>query len=371
MVTRERIKKGSKMQKRSVFLSYCRDNRKAGKKLHDELVKAGFDVWWDQDIGPGQDWKREIRAAMKRSFAIIACFSKEVVERNSSGVYPELRDAIAEYRKMPPGSVFIVPVRLSECNVPDLDIDDTRTLEDLNYVDLFPSARRSKGLRDLVESLGKLRPREEAPDWQQMDLNQAQEEFEKQLDQMKQVETLQIRHIGLDMSQAQDRLILMLSHKLHARTTTIQLLVIADDVSKFHKPIQRHLKSWIARVAEAVDHIKKRLEADLHPEYEKRGQHLSIEIKSYAEAPSIHGFSLYEGEARVATYFSFCRWVENGEKFDWGDEHYRKILEPPADKSSEDMIAIFEGAFAHLWGTGTPYRHVEIGKPRRSGRRSR
>ena len=36
-----------------IFLSYCHDNMKEAKQLHDDLVEAGFEVRWDQDILAG------------------------------------------------------------------------------------------------------------------------------------------------------------------------------------------------------------------------------------------------------------------------------------------------------------------------------
>ncbi len=74
-------------------------------------------------------------------------------ERYRSGVYPEIRDAIATFRQHGPGHAYIFPVRLAECEVPPIEIDDTRTLERLQHIDLFPGSRRSAGVRKLVASL--------------------------------------------------------------------------------------------------------------------------------------------------------------------------------------------------------------------------
>jgi hypothetical protein len=47
----------------------------------------------------------------------------------------------------------IFPVRLSDCEIPFLEIDDTTNLDDLQYVDLFPPAERAEGLRKLIQDL--------------------------------------------------------------------------------------------------------------------------------------------------------------------------------------------------------------------------
>jgi len=141
------------VSKKHVFLSYCHDDKDAVRKLHDDLVHAGEPVWWDQDILPGQNWKQSIRRAMKDAHAVVVCLSQAIAKRERSGVFPELRDAIGEYRLYPPGSIFLIPVRLDDCDVPDLEIDATTTLNDLQREDLFPPSRRADGLKRLVRAL--------------------------------------------------------------------------------------------------------------------------------------------------------------------------------------------------------------------------
>lgn len=139
--------------KRHVFLSYCRENQAEVAQLRHDLVAAGERVWWDQDILPGHDWKFEIHKAMKNSSAVVLCLSQQSEARARSGIYPEAADAIALLRECAPGSVFLIPVRLSECEIPPLEIDSTRTLDRLHYVDLFPAEKRSDGLAKLIRAI--------------------------------------------------------------------------------------------------------------------------------------------------------------------------------------------------------------------------
>lgn len=140
------------MTKKHVFLSYCRDNRDEVSKLRDELLVAGESVWWDQDILGGQDWKMEIRKAMRDAYAVVVCLSQETSQRITSGVYPEVLDAIAAYREHSPGAIFLIPVRLSKCEVPIIEIDGTRTLDRLNYIDLFETGGFDKLLQSIRAS---------------------------------------------------------------------------------------------------------------------------------------------------------------------------------------------------------------------------
>ncbi|MDJ0707048.1 MAG: TIR domain-containing protein [Leptolyngbyaceae cyanobacterium MO_188.B28] len=141
------------MPKQHVFLSYCRDNAEEVRRLHDDLISAGEQVWWDKDILAGQDWQMEIRKAMRDAYAVVLCLSEETGKRTMSGIYPEALDAIAAYRKYAAGNIYLIPVKLSACEIPLIEIDATRTLDRLQCVDLFPPEKWVVGLGKLVEAL--------------------------------------------------------------------------------------------------------------------------------------------------------------------------------------------------------------------------
>jgi hypothetical protein len=103
------------------------------------------------------------------------------------------------------------------------------------------------------------------------------------------------------------------------------------------------------RVKPAVKHVIKSLRK-LDQYYREQCRQLTIAIRSYAELPTIHGFSLISRGKRVTTYLSFCRWNQKGDDYDWGGDRYRRILGEPEDPSLRDMIEIFHGAFTHMWG---------------------
>jgi hypothetical protein len=139
--------------KRHVFISYCHDNQTEVRELCRYLRDAGETVWWDQDIPPGQDWELAIRKALRVSYAVIVCLSAQTTERHRSGIYPEIQDALRIYREYPPDSIFIIPVCLSPCELPAIEIDGTRMFDRLAVADLFPAERRNAGLDKLVRAL--------------------------------------------------------------------------------------------------------------------------------------------------------------------------------------------------------------------------
>jgi len=151
---RDKLEKREAMNKKHVFISYCHDNKDEVARLVEELEDAGVAVWWDEDIPGGRDWKEAIRMAMEKAYAVVVCLSPELTEeRYQSGVYPEIRDAIATFRQYGPGHAFIFPVKLGKCDIPPIEIDDTRSLERLQSIDLYPESKRAAGVQKLLASL--------------------------------------------------------------------------------------------------------------------------------------------------------------------------------------------------------------------------
>ena len=53
-------------------------------------------------------------------------------------VQTEFKTALGAYSERPPGAIYIIPVKLDECEVPDMQIPDRGiTLRDIHYVELW------------------------------------------------------------------------------------------------------------------------------------------------------------------------------------------------------------------------------------------
>jgi hypothetical protein len=101
-----------------IFISYAREDEETAVKIHDSLVSEGHSVWMDRKkLIPGQDWKTEIEQAIQSSDIFIACLSTHSVDKVGF-VQAELRRALDVADLMPEGKIFIIPVRLDECQVP-------------------------------------------------------------------------------------------------------------------------------------------------------------------------------------------------------------------------------------------------------------
>lgn len=101
-----------------VFISHASEDNAAAKRLTKRLKEDGFDPWLDLDrLLPGQDWNLEIEKAMRTSGAILLCFSEESVAKESY-IQKEYKRAMSIQEEKPEGAIFVIPVRLDECEMP-------------------------------------------------------------------------------------------------------------------------------------------------------------------------------------------------------------------------------------------------------------
>src|SRR4030095_13151992 len=101
----------------------------------------GVDAWLDKEkLLPGSDWELEIRKAVREADVVVVCLSKKF---NQAGFrQKEVRLALDTALEKPEGEIFIIPVRLDEC-------DNLESLRTLHWVDLFESAGYKKLTRSL------------------------------------------------------------------------------------------------------------------------------------------------------------------------------------------------------------------------------
>ena len=115
-----------------IFIAYAKEDAPAALRLYQHLLKVGFAPWLDsRKLLPGQNWPRRIQDAIESSDFFIACFSTNSVTKRG-GFQAELRYALECASRVPLDEVFLVPVRLDDCRVPE------RIQKETQYVDLFP-----------------------------------------------------------------------------------------------------------------------------------------------------------------------------------------------------------------------------------------
>jgi hypothetical protein len=113
-----------------VFLCHASDDKARVIELYDRLEAAAFDPWIDQrKLHGGQDWDFEIKRAVRRSDVVIVCLSPRSITKEGY-VQKEIRQALDIADEKPQDHVYIIPVRLEECDVPE-------TLRRWQRVDLY------------------------------------------------------------------------------------------------------------------------------------------------------------------------------------------------------------------------------------------
>lgn len=101
-----------------VFLSHANEDKRKVRELCKRLKDDGFDPWLDEEqLLPGQDWNLEIEKALRKSDAILLCFSEQSVQKEGY-VQREFKRAQYYAEEKPAGMIYVIPVRLDECEIP-------------------------------------------------------------------------------------------------------------------------------------------------------------------------------------------------------------------------------------------------------------
>ncbi len=129
-----------------VFLCHASQGKPAVRELYNALKMEGWiDPWLDKaKILPGQDWELVIEKAVDDSDVVIVCLSGQSVTKEGF-VQREIRYAYDIALEKPEETIFLIPLRLDDCNVP-------RKLRSLHWVNYF-GADKENSYADLLEAL--------------------------------------------------------------------------------------------------------------------------------------------------------------------------------------------------------------------------
>ena len=151
------MKKKSEIQ---IFLAHASEDKPAVLALYNRLKQAGYKPWLDKkDLIPGQIWRDEIPKAIKASQIFLACLSGKSANKQGY-IQRELRIALDTFGEMLPGTIFFIPMRLEECEIPDLRMSEVGlNLRDIHRLDYW----EEDGFEQLERAIGyqfKLEPEE-------------------------------------------------------------------------------------------------------------------------------------------------------------------------------------------------------------------
>jgi hypothetical protein len=125
-----------------VFLCHSASDKERVRHLYKKLKRNGYKPWLDEEeLLPGQDWESEIRKAVRSSDIVLVCLSASSITKQGF-VQKEIRIALDVADEKPDEIIYIIPLRLEVCSVPD-------KLQKWHWVDLFAP----KGYAQLLRSL--------------------------------------------------------------------------------------------------------------------------------------------------------------------------------------------------------------------------
>jgi hypothetical protein len=127
-----------------VFISYANEDLAHARGLYNDLKEVpNVEPWLDKEcLPPGMKWRPAIRREIRNSRFFIRLISKTSIEKKGHG-QTELKQALEILDEFPDNKIFIIPIRLEECEIPE-DCE----LGEINHVDIFPE--REEGIKKVL-----------------------------------------------------------------------------------------------------------------------------------------------------------------------------------------------------------------------------
>jgi formylglycine-generating enzyme required for sulfatase activity len=129
-----------------VFICHAWEDKKIVRQLYRRLKSESWlDPWLDEEkLLPGQDFRERIEEAVESSDIVIICLSNNSVNKDGF-IQRELKYAKDIALEKTEETIFLIPIRFEDCNVP-------RGLKHYHWVDYF-GKRKDEGYFSLLKSL--------------------------------------------------------------------------------------------------------------------------------------------------------------------------------------------------------------------------
>jgi ActR/RegA family two-component response regulator len=136
------IERNKKKKSTRIFLSYQYEDRKQVEALYHRLTERGFIPWMDVNSTLRGKWEPQTQKAINESDYLLACFSSGSLRKKQSVFRKELALALKIQKSLFRAEVFLIPVKLTECEIPE-------EFERFQYINLF----EKDGFHKLVKVL--------------------------------------------------------------------------------------------------------------------------------------------------------------------------------------------------------------------------
>ncbi len=125
----------------TVFVCYAIEDFEQAHPIYKRL-SVSYSPWMDKEnIVGGQDWDLEITRTIEESKFFLACLSSHSVNKEGY-VQKELKKGLEILDRQPEGSIYLIPVRLDNCSVP-------QRFRGLHWIDLF----EANGMEKLLNAI--------------------------------------------------------------------------------------------------------------------------------------------------------------------------------------------------------------------------
>jgi hypothetical protein len=132
------------------FLCHSSQDKPAVRQLYRRLLNDDIDPWLDEEkLLPGQDWQFEILKAVRTSDIVIVCLSRNSITKEGF-VQKEIKHALDVAEEKPEGTLFLIPVKLEDCNIPER----LRRWQWLNFFEEGGYEKLMLALRKRADALG-------------------------------------------------------------------------------------------------------------------------------------------------------------------------------------------------------------------------
>lgn len=132
------------------FLCHSSNDKPTVRGLYRRLLADGIAPWFDEeDLLPGQEWEKAIPRAVRASDTVIVCLSRSSITKVGY-IQKEIKFALDAAQEQPEGTIFIIPLRLEECDLPE----QLRGLHRADYFEDTGYNRLLKALQHRARTLG-------------------------------------------------------------------------------------------------------------------------------------------------------------------------------------------------------------------------
>jgi CheY-like chemotaxis protein len=126
-----------------VFLAHQNDDWRKVEDLYHQLTGRGFFPWMAKHSTIRGEWEPQTQKAIKESDYFLACFSSGSLRKKQSAFRDELLLALKIQKSLFRSEVFVIPVKLAECEIPE-------EFSQFDYINLFDNDGFAKLVKVLL-----------------------------------------------------------------------------------------------------------------------------------------------------------------------------------------------------------------------------